>query len=96
VFDNKLNATANVDAIKDLVVNVDGIFLDRDIFSEVGTSLTASEFKVGLSVDTTDHIIYNKATGELFYDTSGAGGPTLFATVTAGTALTLADFVMIA
>jgi Ca2+-binding RTX toxin-like protein len=98
VFNDALSATTNVDAIKDFVVNVDDIFLSRADFAAIGTSLTASEFKVGLTVDSTDHIIYNKATGELFYDTngSGAGGRTLFATVTAGTALTLADFVMIA
>jgi Ca2+-binding RTX toxin-like protein len=45
----------------------------------------------------TDRIIYNNITGQLFYDSNGngAGGQTLFATVTAGTVLNTGDFLMV-
>jgi hypothetical protein len=42
-------------------------------------------------------IVYNSATGQIFFDAdgSGAGAQVLFATVNAGTVLSLADFVVI-
>ena len=49
------------------------------------------------AIDGNDFIIYNSATGELFYDAdgSGAGAQVRFATVTAGTALTASEFNLI-
>jgi len=45
-------------------------------------------------LDGDDRIVYNAATGQIFYDADGISGAAqvLFATVTAGTALTSADF----
>ena len=46
--------------------------------------------------DATDRIIYDAATGNIFYDPDGTGAAaaTLFATVDPGTALTHADFLI--
>jgi serralysin len=99
VFDTALNAATNVDAIMDFAVNADDIVLSQAIFAGIGVTLGATEFQLGSTAnDSGDRIIYNQATGQLFFDADGLGGAaqTLFATVTAGTALTIADFVMIA
>ena len=75
----------------------DTIFLDRDIFTAIlaDETLAAAAFRNGAAaVDADDRIIYNSATGQIFYDSDGVGGAAqiLFATVSAGTALTNADF----
>ena len=47
--------------------------------------------------DANDYVVYNKATGNLFYDFNGngAGGATLLATLTGKPTLTASDFVAI-
>jgi serralysin len=98
VFNTALSATTNVDTIGDFAAGSDDIVLSQAIFAGIGATLDASEFQIGTADSSADRIIYNQATGQLFYDNNGngAGGQTLFATVTAGTVLTLADFVMVA
>jgi Ca2+-binding RTX toxin-like protein len=98
VFSTALNGTTNVDTVLDFEANVDDILLSQAIFAGIGGVLDASEFAIGTPNNSTYKIVYNPVTGELFYDSNsnGFGGETLFATVTAGTALTLADFVMVA
>jgi serralysin len=98
VFNTALNATNNADTITDFLINVDDIVLSQAIFAGISATLDATEFQIGAADSTLDRIIYNQATGQLFYDSNGngAGGSTLFATVTAGTALTINDFVMVA
>lgn len=101
VFNAPLGTT-NVDLVTDFG-GADLIHLETDIFSAIGVSLTADEFKVipsgtsFASVDATDRLIYQKATGKLFYDAdgSGSGSRVLFAQVTAGTVLALDDFLMV-
>jgi serralysin len=98
VFDTALNASTNVDQIMDFTANQDKIVLSQAIFAGIGSILDASEFQIGGADSSADRILYNQATGQLFYDSNGStsGGQTLFATVTAGTVLTVSDFVMIA
>ncbi len=98
-FDAELRGN-NIDAILDFSRADDTIFLDRDIFKAIGASgmLNAAAFHVGSrAADAADRIIYDPSTGNIFYDAdgTGAGGQLLFATVTAGTTLTHADFIAI-
>ena len=91
----------NVDNITDFTVVDDTIQLDRTIFSGITANgtLAASAFQAGTAaVDASDRIIYDSATGNIFYDADGVGGvaQVLFATVDPGTALTNADFFGIA
>ncbi len=91
-FDTALNAATNVDTITDFNANTgDRIHLDDDIFSAflVGadTTLAAANFRAssgGNAADSNDFILYDTATGNLFYDAdgSGAGAKVLFATLT--------------
>ncbi len=87
----------NVDTIADFQHLVDDILLLSSVFSAIGVTLTADEFRVGTAVDANDFILYNSATGALTYDSngSGAGGATQFATLTAGLTLTFDDFIMV-
>ena len=80
--------------------NNDAIHLDNAIFAKLGAAgaLKADFFHVGAAAaDANDFIVYNKATGALFYDAngSGAGGAIQFATVSNHLALTAGDFVVI-
>ncbi len=98
VFNTAVNAVTNVDTIGDFAAGSDDIVLSQAIFAGIGAILDAAEFQVGMADSAADRIIYNQATGQLFYDADGLGGAvqTLFATVTAGTVLTISDFVMVA
>ena len=97
-FDAALNAAANVDDIMDFTAAQDSIFLDRAIFTGIAAdgAIGAAAFRLGTSaVDADDRILYDIGTGQIRYDTDGAGGTAaiLFATVNPGTALTSADFI---
>lgn len=78
VFSSKLGPT-NVDTIKDFkVAQGDLIALDHDIFRRVGPALGGGEFYAAKGAikahDGSDRIIYNKTTGDLYYDADGKGG----------------------
>jgi Ca2+-binding RTX toxin-like protein len=96
-FDTALSASTNVDKIIDFNPAQDSIKLDTSVFSGIATGkLAAGAFRVGTAAaDSSDRIIYDSATGKIFYDAdgSGAGVKVLFAQVTAGTTLTNADFI---
>lgn len=97
VFDTALNATANVDKLEDFKAVDDTIMLDRFIFTGIGTdgTLAGEAFHLGTAAqDADDRIIYDKASGKIFYDAdgNGAGAAILFATVNLGTNLTNLDF----
>lgn len=85
--------TAGVDTIGDFTTNTDQIRLDDAVFTALGvpgvlastkfwTSTTASLTNAGHDAD--DRIVYNTATGALYYDVNGnaAGGVTQIATLT--------------
>ena len=100
VFSTTPNATSNMDKIADFNVVDDNIWLDNaayKAFSAPGV-LSASAFHIGAAAhDADDRIIYNSATGALFYDSNGSatGGSVQFATVSKGLAITNADFLIV-
>lgn len=100
VFNSALNASTNIDRILDFNVADDTIWIDQTFFGALAVgALNADNFRVGAAAaDSNDRIIYNSATGALIFDANGnaAGGATQFATLTAGLALTAADFQVIA
>ena len=97
-FDTALNAATNVDAITDLAVASDTLFLDDAVFTGIALgNLAAGAFRLGTSaLDADDRILYDAATGRIFHDSDGTGAAAqvLFATVNPGTALTNADFIV--
>jgi serralysin len=101
LFDTPLNSASNVDRITDFNVADDTILLDQTIFSSsLGLGNIANgELVIGTAAqDANDRIIYNNATGALFYDNDGVGGNAQiqFATLSTGLALTNLDFFVVA
>ncbi len=100
VFNTKLGSI-NIDTVDDFVVKDDTFRLDDDIFTKAGKlgSLATSAFWAGTKAhDADDRIIYDKATGKLFYDADGnaSGAAVQFALLDKGISLTAADFYLIA
>ncbi|GKS68043.1 hypothetical protein W03_00470 [Nitrosomonas sp. PY1] len=93
-----IGSTDAFDTITDFSVAGDDIIeLDNDVFTSVGWGELANEqFRVGSkALDSDDFIIYNNATGAIFYDAdgNGAGAALQIAKVGIGLALTNTDFV---
>jgi Ca2+-binding RTX toxin-like protein len=103
LFDSRLNATSNVDAITGFVAADDTILLDNAIFTRFATAdvaLSAANFKAnaaGAATDRNDYIVYQTDTGKLFYDAdgNGAGAAVHFATLVGAPAITAADFFVV-
>jgi Ca2+-binding RTX toxin-like protein len=98
VFDTALGP-ANIDRIADFTHLIDKVVLAHGIFGTLGGPgmLAAAMFHVGAAAhDASDHIIYNPLNGGLFYDADGTGAAAAhrFATLTAGLALSHADFLV--
>lgn len=97
VFATKLGG-GNVDTVTDFNVAADRFLLSDAIFTTLNTGTLAPGYfrsnTTGLAQDANDHIIYERDTGELYYDSNGsaAGGAVLFAKIAVGLALTNADF----
>lgn len=88
---------ANFDVILNFAVRQDRIELENKIFTRLGAEgdLTEGRFARGTEAgDEGDRIIYDRASGQIFYDRDGTGsaGQILIAEVTDGTALTFAHF----
>ena len=99
-FFNSAPSAANRDTITDYNVAADTIQIENAVFIGIGGVgvLAAAAFRSGaVAADASDRIIYNSATGALYFDADGAGGAAQiqFATLSAGLALTAADFVVI-
>jgi Ca2+-binding RTX toxin-like protein len=100
LFDTALR-TAGIDTILDFTSADDTIQLDQTMFAglaDTGT-LRLAAFRQGTEAqDDSDRILYDQATGRIFYDTdgNGDGAAILLARVDPGTALTNADFVVVA
>lgn len=89
----------NVDDILDFYAPNDSIYLSRAVFTRIGPigPLDPFVFREGsAAADGGDRIVYDQATGKIFYDADGSGAAAaiLFATVTPGTPLTHADFII--
>jgi Ca2+-binding RTX toxin-like protein len=96
-FNTILNPVSNVDTITDFSVPQDTILLDRTVFAGIAVDgkLAASAFGLGTSAqDGTDRIVYDAASGNIFYDSDGVNGTAaiLFAKVDPNTPLTNIDF----
>ncbi|TIW50500.1 MAG: calcium-binding protein [Mesorhizobium sp.] len=93
VFNSALG-NGNVDKVVDF--NQDKIHLDDAIFAELKLGKLASDsfFAGNAAHDSSDHIIYNRSTGALSYDSDGTGGAsqTQFATLSPDLSLTAASF----
>lgn len=99
VFSTKLKAT-NIDTIKDFSVIDDTIQLSSSIFTKAGPvgQLNTWRFVTGPeATDSLDRIIYDDATGALYYDSDGDGAAAAvqFAQLSTGLTLTSADFQVI-
>jgi Ca2+-binding RTX toxin-like protein len=99
IFNTQLGV-GNIDQITDFDVVGDSIRLDDAVFLGLATgTLAASAFAknlTGQAATASGRIIYETDTGRLFYDSDGMGGAAgvHFATLTAGLALTNADFLV--
>jgi Ca2+-binding RTX toxin-like protein len=94
-FTSELNPLANVDDVQDFVVADDTIHLESTVFSAIGASLGAGEFRIGPAAqDADDRIVYTSSKGNLAYDADGSGSDPaiVFAKLTIGLGLTAADF----
>jgi Ca2+-binding RTX toxin-like protein len=96
-----VDAETNVDVIHDFddFNGNDTIVLENTIFGAFAAGpLAAERFVVGTAAaDANDNIIYNSATGAIYYDSDGNGAAAAiqFAWVDAGTALTHLDFIVV-
>jgi Ca2+-binding RTX toxin-like protein len=89
--------TAGSDRITDFGRG-DSFDLSRDTFDALGRSVSGSELRFGRAArDGNDHLIYNEAKGQLFYDADGRGGlaADLIAVLTNRPDLSASDFDMI-
>ena len=99
VFNTKLGSS-NVDTVVDFNVADDRFLLSDAIFTKLNSGVMLSGYfranTTGLAQDSNDHVIYERDTGELYYDSNGnvSGGSVLFAKIAVGLALTNADFVV--
>jgi Ca2+-binding RTX toxin-like protein len=98
IFDTTLSSR-NVDRITDFRrTDNDKIRLDDKIFKAVsGGKWSRDAFTNGQAAsDAEDRIIYDRASGSLYYDADGSGAGTAvkFAVLKAGTALSWSDFVI--
>jgi len=96
LFNSTLDAATNVDTVKNFTSGKDAIYLDVDIFTTVtpGTLSSAAFHKGTSAADADDRIIYDKASGALYYDPDGLGGlaQIQFARFDGGTKLKASDF----
>jgi serralysin len=94
-----LNANFNLDTLTDFATGTDKMHLHQSVFSALPVAaLAANALVLGTSASTTDHrIIYDKATGSLYYDAdgSGAGAMVKFAVLTNTGNLSANDFVVV-
>jgi serralysin len=98
VFSTALGST-NVDTITDFYAPQDAIRLENAVFTGLaGGALAPGAFRIGTAAsDADDRIVYDKASGALYFDSDGLGGADAikFAQLVAGTSLSAADFFVV-
>jgi len=99
VFNSTL--AGNIDTVADFSAADDTIQLDQSIFAAIttlGTLSAAAFFDGAAAQDADDRIIYNSATGNLFYDSDGTGATAAvqFANLTGTPAITNTNFTVVA
>jgi len=97
MFTTAPNRSSNLDRIRDFSVKDDTIALENGVFKALKKAgwLASKAFWTGSKAhDASDHIIYNKVKGALYYDPDGTGcAPQVqIAALTKGLKLTAADF----
>ncbi|ANY78424.1 hypothetical protein BB934_09445 [Microvirga ossetica] len=103
VFNTKPNKSSNVDRVSDFSAKDDTIWLDNAVFTKIGETgtearpakLKADMFWTGKAAhDSSDRIIYDKATGALYYDADGTGrsAQVKIATLTKNQKVSVSDF----
>ena len=105
VFDTALHKTRNVDKIYDFKSRDDSIWLDNKVFTKLGSGTEARPKKFASDMfvngtraqDREDRIIYDKKSGNLYYDKDGTGGSAQvkIATIVNKTILKFDDFFVI-
>lgn len=105
LFDAALSAASNVDRITDFsLAQGDRIGLENKIFAAFAKpgALAANAFKdlgvAGARVDADDRVLYNRRSGDLFYDADGAGtkhAPVKFAHLDKPPVLDAGDFLIV-
>ena len=99
LFDSALNAASNLDHILDFTHGSDKIVLENSVFATLATgALSANAFVLGAAAaDADDRILYDAATGNLYFDADGTGATAkiLFATLDTHPILTASDFQVI-
>ena len=103
VFNGPPGTLANRDIITDFSHVDDTFQLENAYFTKLGALsgahlLTPAYFRAGAAaLDANDYVVYNNATGNLFYDSNGnaAGGAILLATLINKPVLAANDFVVI-
>lgn len=105
-FSTSMNGGSNIDLVTDFVAGEDRLQLEQDIFPGLNGAgvLSAAEFLSGAGLDAnsaatvTERIIYDTASGSLYYDPDGTGGVMAikFAVFGVGShpAITAADFMV--
>ena len=98
-FVSSMATAASLNAAIWLISTADRIALDHSIFTGLATGhLNASAFVIGTAAkDADDRVIYDPATGTLYFDPDGTGAmqAQVFATVHDGLALTADNIVVI-
>ena len=91
-------SSRNVDEVTDFAVGEDTLSLSSDVFAGLDEGgLDRSELSYNKARDADDRIIYDRRTGELFFDQDGSGGDfqaVLFARLDAGLNLTQDDIIV--
>jgi Ca2+-binding RTX toxin-like protein len=100
VFNTALNASTNLDTVRDFSHANDTFKLENAIFTKLGAgvhALSSAFFRVGAkALDANDYIVYNQANGVLSYDNDGNGAHAAiaFAVIANRPALAYNDFLV--